>query len=232
LLDLGVSSHQLDESERGFSFQRDAPLDMRMDRSKAGTAADIVNGYSEKQLTDIFTKYGEERWAARISKFITGRRAKQPIRTTRELAGTVLAAIPKGARRDGPHPAQKVFMSLRICVNGELDALAEAIRRAVAILNPGGRLCVLSYHSLEDRIVKNTIRELSQICACPKELPVCVCGRNPPLRPATRKPIVAGEAEMARNPRSGSAKLRAAEKLTAAARRTQTLTEPLIKDMD
>lgn len=225
LLDLGVSSHQLDDSGRGFSYQWNSRLDMRMDLALPVDAADIVNGYSERELADIIYKYGEERWAGRISRFIADRRARRPICTTGELADTVLAAIPKGARndarkgarkdsrKDGPHPAQRTFQALRIAVNGELDALADVLVKCADLLKPGGRLCVISFHSLEDRIVKNAIREMSSDCICPKDLPVCVCGHKAIMKPITRKPILPSESEVARNPRAGSAKLRVAERL-------------------
>jgi 16S rRNA (cytosine1402-N4)-methyltransferase len=213
LFDLGVSSHQLDEAERGFSFQKDSMLDMRMDRGDSLTAADIVNNYPEGELRGILFKYGEERWSARISKFIADRRAIKPIRTTHELVGIILAAVPQGARRDGPHPARRTFQALRIATNDELGALEGAIRSSAELLKAGGRLCVISYHSIEDRIVKNTIRDLAAGCNCPKSLPVCVCGRSPVLRQVTRKPVAAGAAELQINPRARSAKLRVSEKL-------------------
>ena len=227
LLDLGVSSNQLDEAERGFSYRGDYVLDMRMDRSSKLTAADIVNKYPEKELAGIIANYGEERWAKRITEFIVGARGKKPILTTSELVKIILAAVPKGARSDGKHPAMRTFMALRIAVNNELGVIAETIKKSAAILKPGGRLCVISFHSLEDRIVKNTINELSLGCTCPKDFPVCVCGRGaggrgivgsgavgrgPELIKVTRKPVIPGADELRRNPRARSAKLRIAEK--------------------
>jgi 16S rRNA (cytosine1402-N4)-methyltransferase len=215
LLDLGVSSYQLDEAERGFSFQRDSALDMRMDRRDKTTAADIVNGSTESGLAEIIWKYGEERWAARISKFIVERRSRKPIRTTFELVDAILAAIPKNARNGASHPATRTFLALRIETNSELAALEETIHKSARLLKPGGRLCVIGFHSLEDRIVKNAMRDLSSGCVCPKKLPVCVCGRTPMLKLITRKPITPGASELKTNPRSRSAKLRAAEKIGA-----------------
>jgi len=213
LLDLGISSNQLGEAERGFSYRLDAPLDMRFDRSGGITAADVVNGYSERELADIFYKYGEERWAARIAAFIAERRLAAPIRTTGELAGAIFAAVPKGAREDRQHPARRVFMALRIFVNDELGVISETIKKAAALLKPGGRLCVISYHSLEDRIVKNAINELAAGCVCPKDLPVCVCKHIKVFKKLTGKPALPAEEEVRRNPRARSAKLRAAEKI-------------------
>jgi 16S rRNA (cytosine1402-N4)-methyltransferase len=213
LLDLGVSSHQLDEAERGFSYQKDAPLDMRMDRDAALCAADIVNTFSERELTELIGGYGEERWAARIGKFIVERRAERPIATTAELAEIIRAAIPKEARRDGPHPAKRTFQAIRIAVNDELNTLEGAIERGAAVLAGGGRFCVISFHSLEDRIVKNAFRELSTDCLCPKSFPVCVCGHRATVSPVTKKPVLPDAKEVAENPRARSAKLRVAEKL-------------------
>jgi 16S rRNA (cytosine1402-N4)-methyltransferase len=184
-----------------------------MDGGAKLTAYDIVNGYPEQDLTEIIRNYGEERWAARIAEFIVKKREKSPIRTTCGLVDTILAAIPKGARRDGPHPARRTFMALRIFINDELGAIADTVKKSAALLKPGGRLCVIGFHSLEDRIVKRTFNELSARCICPKDLPVCVCGHKAVLKKITRKPVVPGENEIKRNPRSKSAKLRAAEKI-------------------
>ena len=216
LLDLGISSYQLDETDRGFSYTNDSPLDMRMDRGMKLTAADIVNGYAERDLADLFYRYGEERWAARIALFIAERRQAKPLRTTRELADLVAAAIPKGARRGTGHPARRVFQAIRIAVNDELGGLADAIKKSVDLLRGGGRLVIISFHSLEDRIVKNTFAELSAGCVCPKDFPVCVCGRAPQIRSLAKKPATPSAEELRRNPRAKSAKLRAAEKLIPA----------------
>ena len=213
LLDLGVSSEMLDDSERGFSFKQEAPLDMRMDKEAEVSAADIVNNRPERELADIILRYGEERWAARIAKFIVERRARKPVETTGELADIICAAIPKGARRGGPHPARRAFMAIRIAVNDELGAIAVTIRKAAVLLKNRGRICVISFHSLEDRIVKKTIEELSTGCVCPKDFPICVCGNAATLRKVTRKPAVPTEAEITLNARARSAKLRVAEKI-------------------
>lgn len=211
LIDLGVSSHQLDERARGFSYHDDAPLDMRMDASQPLTAREIVNAWSEDELTRILRDYGEENWARQIARVICDRR---PIETTSQLVAVIDAAIPKKFRaKDGSHPARRTFQALRIAVNDELDPLAPALRDLVSLLRPGGRIAVIAFHSLEDRIVKNCFRELANPCICPKNLPVCVCGRKPALRLLTRKPITASEEELAGNPRARSATLRAGEKL-------------------
>ena len=211
LADLGVSSFQLDHRARGFSYHEDAPLDMRMDASEPRTAADIVNSASEDELTRIFRDYGEEKWARQIARVVIDRR---PIRTTLELVAAIDAAIPKKVRaRDGSHPARRVFQALRIAVNDELEPLRPALIALTKLLNPGGRLCVIAFHSLEDRIVKNTFRELADPCTCPRDLPVCVCGKKPTVRLVTRKPVTASEAEIANNPRARSATLRIVEKL-------------------
>lgn len=214
LLDLGVSSHQFDDPERGFSYRADAPLDMRMDQSCGVTAAEIVNTYSLQQLTRVLTDWGEERWAARIAQFMVDRRKQAPIATTGQLVSLIDDAIPKKVReKDGSHPARRTFQALRIEVNDELRPLAQAIEDIVSCLSPGGRIAVIAFHSQEDRIVKNTLRTLSDPCICPKSFPVCVCGRKPQVRLVHRKPLVAGEEELARNPRARSATLRVAEKL-------------------
>jgi 16S rRNA (cytosine1402-N4)-methyltransferase len=214
LFDLGVSSPQLDVPERGFSYREDAPLDMRMDpEHQALTAADVVAEYSEADLARIIREYGEERWASRIAAVIVERRAHRTIATTAELVGVVRAAIPAAARRQGGHPAKRTFQALRIEVNGELEALRRALEAAVRWLVPGGRIAVISYHSLEDRIVKNALAEGARGCVCPPDLPVCTCGREPVLRILTRRPVVPGRQEVEANPRSRSAKLRVAEKV-------------------
>lgn len=211
--DLGVSSPQLDKPERGFSYMHDAPLDMRMDTSGGITARDVVNGYSEEELFRVISEFGEERWASRIARFIDERRKDRPIETTFELVDIIKAAIPAGARKDGPHPAKRTFQAIRIEVNGELDILEGAVRAGVAALKKGGRMAVITFHSLEDRIVKNAFAELEKGCTCPKDFPVCVCGKKPQVRVVTRKPITPGEAELEVNPRARSSKLRAAEKI-------------------
>lgn len=212
LMDLGVSSHQLDEAERGFSYMHDAPLDMRMDQSSSFSAYDVVNSYSREQLEQIIFQYGEERWAKRIAAFIEEERGLRPIETTGELVSIIKKAVPKGARRDGPHPAKRTFQAIRIEVNGELSLLGQAIDDFVDCLKPGGRLAVITFHSLEDRIVKTKLAELAVGCTCPKELPVCVCGKQPKGKVITRKPIVADERELLENPRARSAKLRVFER--------------------
>lgn len=214
LFDLGVSSPQLDVAERGFSFHADAPLDMRMDPvHQPLTAADVVATYSEPDLARIIREYGEERWASRIAAFIVAARARRPIATTTDLVEVVKAAIPAAARREGGHPARRTFQALRIEVNAELEVLEKALESAVRWLTPGGRIAVISYHSLEDRIVKRVFGGLSEGCTCPPGLPVCTCGHEPVLRVVTRKPVVPTEEEIDMNPRARSAKLRVAEKI-------------------
>jgi len=214
LFDLGVSSPQLDVVERGFSYHRDAPLDMRMDPVAGGiTAADVVNSYQESDLARVIREYGEERWATRIAEFIVAARARRPVTSTSELVDIIKAAVPAAARRGGPHPARRTFQALRIEVNRELEVLQTALRAAVRWLVPGGRIVVISYHSLEDRVVKHVYNELSAGCTCPPDLPVCVCEAKPVLRVLTRRAVVPTPEEVERNPRSRSAKLRAAEKL-------------------
>lgn len=216
LFDLGVSSPQLDVPERGFSYHEDAPLDMRMNSGNHSlTAAEVVNTYNEADLTRILRAYGDERYASRIAKRICARRAERPIETTLQLVEVIKEAIPAAARRHGGHPARRTFQALRIEVNHELDALDRGLRAAVRWANPGGRICVISYHSLEDRIVKHVFTELSQGCTCPPDLPVCVCGNVPVLDVRTRKPLVASEEEVAANPRSRSALMRVAVRLDA-----------------
>ncbi len=212
--DLGVSSHQLDDGERGFSYMKEAPLDMRMDQTAQKTAYDVVNGYDEGELVRILRDWGEERFASRIAARICERRAVHPIETTTELADIVTGAIPAAARRaEAQNPARRSFQAIRIEVNGELDAIAPSIEAAVERMNPGGRLAVITFHSLEDRIVKDTFRTLSTGCTCPPEFPVCVCGGKPKIRLLSRKPILPGRDEIEINPRSHSAKLRTAEKV-------------------
>ncbi|NLG24903.1 MAG: 16S rRNA (cytosine(1402)-N(4))-methyltransferase RsmH, partial [Clostridiales bacterium] len=214
LLDLGVSSHQLDVRERGFSYHDDAPLDMRMDPSGRLTAADIVNTWPEREIARVLRDWGEENWAAQIARVICDRRAAAPIQTTAQLVAVVDAAIPKKFRQgDGSHPARRTFQALRIAVNDELEPLAGALCDIAQLLKPGGRLAVISFHSLEDRIVKRTFRGLAQPCTCPPGFPVCVCGRRPTARPVNRKPIAASPGEVRENPRARSAMLRAIEKL-------------------
>ncbi|MEY8320223.1 16S rRNA (cytosine(1402)-N(4))-methyltransferase RsmH [Lachnospiraceae bacterium 46-61] len=213
LLDIGVSSHQLDESERGFSYQKDAPLDMRMDNTNDFSAYDVVNTYSEQQLYTIIWEYGEERWAKRIAKFIVEQRQLKPIQTTIELVECIKKAIPKGARKDGPHPAKRTFQAIRIEVNRELDVLQKTIIDAAEVLNTEGRLCIITFHSLEDRIVKNAFRLQENPCICPKEFPVCVCGKKQMAKVITRKPILPSEQELEQNHRSRSAKLRVLERI-------------------
>ncbi|BEH11599.1 16S rRNA (cytosine(1402)-N(4))-methyltransferase RsmH [Geobacter sulfurreducens subsp. ethanolicus] len=213
LLDVGVSSHQLDTAERGFSFLADAPLDMRMNTSVPGTAADLVNDLGEHELARIIKEYGEERWARRIASFIVKARVSGPIERTLQLVDIIKGAIPRGAWEERIHPATRTFQALRIAVNDELGSLERGLESALGLLRTGGRGVVISFHSLEDRIVKTMFRRHAQGCTCPKELPRCVCGGAPRLRILTGRPVVAGEAEVAENPRARSAKLRAAEKL-------------------
>ncbi|MBM6817389.1 16S rRNA (cytosine(1402)-N(4))-methyltransferase RsmH [Olsenella uli] len=216
LFDLGVSSPQLDIPERGFSYHEDAPLDMRMNSGNHTiTAAEVVNTYNEADLTRILRVYGDERFASRIARRIVERRAKAPVETTLQLVEIVKEAIPAAARRHGGHPARKTFQALRIEVNHELDVLDRGLRAAARWANPGGRICVISYHSLEDRIVKHVFSELSQGCTCPPDLPVCVCGHVPIVDVRTRRPLVATDEEVAANPRSRSALMRVAVKLDA-----------------
>jgi len=216
LFDLGVSSFHLDDPSRGFSFLRDGPLDMRMDRDDPLTASVIVNQWEERELERIFRHYGEERHAARIARAIVRERGRAAIGTTKALAEITAAAIPARERRASPiHPATRVFQALRIAVNGELDVLEPALRAAAERLSPGGRIAVISFHSLEDRIVKRTLADMEPRCRCPKESPVCRCGRPGILRVLTRKPVEPGRDEVENNPRARSAKLRVAERLAA-----------------
>ena len=213
LFDLGVSSPQLDDAERGFSYMHDAPLDMRMDRTAYLTARQVVNGWSYEELRRILFEYGEERYAPAIARRIVQSREQQPIETTLELVDIIKSAMPPQALREKQHPAKRSFQAIRIAVNGELDALPPMLEAATAHLNRGGRLAVISFHSLEDRIIKKTLQELATGCTCPPEFPVCVCGKKPKLKLVSRKPIVSGEEELEHNPRARSAKLRVAEKL-------------------
>lgn len=216
LLDLGLSSLQLADAERGFSFRLDGPLDMRFDRQTPMTAADVINGYKETELTRVIRDYGEERWAARIASFIVKARDREPITRTGQLVELIKAAIPASARRRGGHPAKRTFQAFRIEVNRELEVLKTALDAMAKWLRPGGRIAVISYHSLEDRIVKTKFKELATGCICPPRLPVCVCGRQPTLRIVTGRPILPTEAEIEDNPRARSARLRVAEKVSNA----------------
>ncbi|TYO95923.1 16S rRNA (cytosine1402-N4)-methyltransferase [Desulfallas thermosapovorans DSM 6562] len=213
LFDLGVSSYQLDNPRRGFSYMHDAPLDMRMDTSAPLTARDLVNELTEQELTAIIKNYGEERWASRIAAYIVEYRKKSVISTTGELVEIIKNAIPARARREGPHPAKRTFQALRIAVNNELDILAGTFRSAVKRLKPGGRICVITFHSLEDRIAKETFKELASPCKCPPQLPVCACGRVPQIKLVTRRPVIPSNNELENNPRARSAKLRVVEKI-------------------
>ena len=214
LFDLGVSSPQLDIPERGFSYREDAPLDMRMDPGHHTlTAAEVIATYSEADLTRIVRVYGEERWASRIAHFIAEERERRPIETTMQLVEVIKAAVPASARREGPHPAKRTFQALRIEVNQELQVLTSALDAAIRWLAPGGRIAVISYHSLEDRIAKHAFAEAARGCTCPADLPVCTCGHEPVLRVITRKAILPSADEVEANPRARSAKLRVGEKL-------------------
>lgn len=213
LFDLGVSSPQLDDAQRGFSYMQDAPLDMRMDQSAALTARDVVNGWSYEELRRILFEYGEERYAPVIARHICQTRENKAIETTYELVDIIKGAMPPQALREKQHPAKRSFQAVRIAVNGELDALPPMLQAAAEHLHTGGRLAVISFHSLEDRIIKKTMQELAAGCTCPPNFPVCVCGKTPKMKLITRKPIVSGQAELLYNPRARSAKLRVAEKL-------------------
>lgn len=213
LLDLGVSSFQLDNPERGFSYMQDAPLDMRMNAQDSFTAEDVVNDYSEKQLAKVIKDYGEERWAARIAQFIAKERKSHRITTTGELVDIIKAAIPAAARQNGPHPAKRTFQAIRIEVNDELGQLERAVTDFMDVMAPGGRLAIISFHSLEDRLVKEAFNKRLNPCTCPPNLPVCVCGKKADIKKVTRKPVEASPEELEENPRSRSAKLRVIEKL-------------------
>lgn len=213
LADLGVSSYQLDTAERGFSYMQDAPLDMRMDREQPLRAYDVVNTYSEEELRRILFDYGEEKFARNIAANIVKKRNERPIETTLELAELVKASMPKAAREGGHHPAKRTFQAIRIEVNSELSSIPPALDAAVRALRPEGRIAVITFHSLEDRLVKQKFAALASGCTCPREFPVCVCGKKPVVRIITKKPVTAGDDELEVNPRSRSAKLRVAEKI-------------------
>ena len=213
LFDLGVSSPQLDDAQRGFSYMSDAPLDMRMNREETLTAGELVNSWSQEELRHILYAYGEERYAPQIAAAIVRARSEQPIRTTLELVDVIRGAMPPQALREKQHPAKRSFQAIRIAVNDELGAVANMMKTAIGRLNPGGRLAVITFHSLEDRIVKNELQQAARGCICPPDFPVCVCGRKPQVRLVTRKPIIAGAKEIEENPRARSAKLRVAEKI-------------------
>ena len=213
LLDLGVSSPQLDDGERGFSYMVDAPLDMRMNNEDALSAHDVVNTWSYEELKRILYEYGEERYAPQIASAICRRRETAPIETTLELVDVIRSAMPPAALREKQHPAKRSFQAIRIAVNDELGAVGKVMKDAIPLLNPGGRLAVITFHSLEDRIVKSAMTAAAKGCTCPPEFPVCVCGKKPQVKLLTRKPIVSGPEELERNPRARSAKLRICEKL-------------------
>ena len=213
LFDLGVSSPQLDDGSRGFSYMTDAPLDMRMDQEEGVTAADIVNGWPQEELRRIISQYGEERYAPQIAGAIVRRREDKPVSTTLELVEIIRGAMPAKALREKQHPAKRTFQAIRIAVNDELACVERMLQRAVPRLNKGGRLAVITFHSLEDRIVKTGLAEFARGCTCPPDFPVCVCGRKPDIKLVNKKPILPSEREIEENPRARSAKLRAAEKL-------------------
>ena len=213
LLDLGVSSPQLDTAERGFSYKLDAPLDMRMDADAALTAREVVNLWPYEELRRILFEYGEERYAPAIAKAICRRREERPIETTLELVDVIRSAMPASALREKQHPAKRSFQAIRIAVNDELNSVAKVMEAAIPRLNRGGRLAVITFHSLEDRIVKNAMANAAKGCTCPPSFPICVCGKKPQVKLVTRKPIISGEEELERNPRARSAKLRICEKL-------------------
>ncbi|MEG6569168.1 16S rRNA (cytosine(1402)-N(4))-methyltransferase RsmH [Thermoanaerobacterium thermosaccharolyticum] len=212
ILDLGVSSYQLDEVKRGFSYMHDAPLDMRMDKESALTAEHVVNNYSEDDIAKILFDYGEEKWAKRIAKFIVEERKKRSIKTTFQLVDIIKKAVPASKRRTGPHPAKRTFQAIRIEVNDELKGLDSGIDDFIDVMNPNGRIAIITFHSLEDRIVKNMYKKLENPCTCPKNLP-CTCGKKPVIKIITKKPVTPNKEELETNPRSRSAKLRVAEKL-------------------
>ena len=213
LLDLGVSSPQLDDGQRGFSYMADAPLDMRMNSGDSLTARDVVNDWSEEELRRILYDYGEERYAPRIAAAICRRREEKPVETTLELVEIIRSAMPAAALREKQHPAKRSFQAIRIAVNDELGSVEKVMRDAVSCLNPGGRLAVITFHSLEDRIVKTAMNEAAKGCTCPPSFPVCVCGKKPKVKVISRKPIVSTQAELDENPRARSAKLRVCEKI-------------------
>lgn len=213
MMDLGVSSHQLDEADRGFSYRFDAELDMRMDRSKSFTAKEIVNTYSEDELNRIIRDYGEENWARRIAKFICEKRQEKEIETTQELVDLIYNAIPANARKEGGHPAKRTFQAIRIEVNGELEIIRKTIEDITSVLNKNGRISIITFHSLEDRLVKQKFKELATGCICPPEIPLCMCNNKAKLKVITKKPILATKSELEVNSRSKSAKLRVAKKI-------------------
>lgn len=213
LFDLGVSSPQLDREDRGFSYRRDDLLDMRMDPDAPLTARTIVNEWSQEELERVIGGWGEERWARRIARFLVTERREKPVETAQDLVRIVRMAVPREVRKGGRHPARRTFQGLRIAVNDELGALEEALEKSLQVLSPGGRICVISFHSLEDRIVKEFFRREEKGCVCPPEFPACACGRRPRLRIVTRRPVVPGEGEMAANRRARSARLRVAERV-------------------
>lgn len=213
LLDIGVSSYQLDNPERGFSYNNDAELDMRMDRNSELTAYEIVNNWTKVKIKKTIEDFGEERWADRIAEFIVNRRDETPIKTTFELVDVIKAAIPAAARRDGPHPAKRTFQAIRIAVNDELGVLEKVIESGIELLNSGGRFCIITFHSLEDRIVKNMFAKLANPCTCHRSFPVCICGKKPLVKVISRKPIISSSEELDENPRARSAKLRIAQKV-------------------
>jgi len=213
LLDLGVSSPQLDDGQRGFSYMADAPLDMRMNSEDSLSAYEVVNSWSFEELKKILYEYGEERYAPRIASAICARREQKPVETTLELVEIIRSAMPAAALREKQHPAKRSFQAIRIAVNDELNSVAKVMEDAIPKLNPGGRLAVITFHSLEDRIVKNAMANAAKGCTCPPNFPVCVCGKKPQVKLITRKPIVSGEEELERNPRARSAKLRICEKI-------------------
>ncbi len=208
LLDLGVSSYQLDNEERGFTYRVDAPLDMRMDQRQTRTAADIINGYEEKELYRIIRDYGEDKFAKNIAKHIVIARQKEPVKTTKELADIISYSIPMKVKKQGGHPAKRTFQAIRIEVNHELEVLERNINDMIDLLNPGGRFCIITFHSLEDRIVKKAFRTAQNPCTCPPDFPVCVCGKKPKGKMVYRKPVLPSDEELEENPRSKSAKLR------------------------
>jgi 16S rRNA (cytosine1402-N4)-methyltransferase len=213
LFDLGFSSYQIDTPERGFSYQYEAPLDMRMDQRQSTTAADLLNNLSKSELTRIISKYGEEKWASRIAEFIVKRRKDKALKLTTELVEIIKAAIPASARRSGPHPAKRTFQALRIVVNNELDIISEAIDKIMPFLKKGGRIAIITFHSLEDRIVKHKFKDLEKKCVCPPDFPICNCDEESQVQIITRKPIVAQQEEIKNNRRARSAKLRIVEKI-------------------
>lgn len=213
LLDLGVSSYQLDNEKRGFSYMKEAPLDMRMNQSDTLTAQDVVNEYKQDELFQVIKEYGEEKWASRIASFIVKARETKSINTTTELVEIIKSAIPASARRTGPHPAKRTFQAIRIEVNKELQLLKDSVNNFIDSLSPGGRLCIITFHSLEDRIVKRCFNDAVKSCTCPPKLPICVCGEEAKVKKITSKPIIPSEDEVHNNPRSRSAKLRVIEKV-------------------